>query len=193
MDIKLQFYVLFLSRKLLTHTFLLQIQSTHTFCCKNDLSTLFCWIKSNWLYGLITAANGGDTYTYSYSYYYDGAYHTCCETGEAVPRRDIWPPFVCQNFLIFRSLGRRRGRSQLWRLLHLRSLLQSLVVFDFFPAQEIIRLAFIPKVRMNNFQETLTQGSATAMAEATMTDQEELALPRFSQDLESDQPRYLDL
>ena len=40
MDIKLQFYVLFLSRKLLTHTFLLQIQSTHTFCCKNDLSTL---------------------------------------------------------------------------------------------------------------------------------------------------------
>ena len=40
MDIKLQFYVLFLSRKLLMHTFLLQIQSTHTFCCKNDLSTL---------------------------------------------------------------------------------------------------------------------------------------------------------
>ena len=40
LDIKLQFYVLFLSRKLLTHTFLLQIQSTHTFCCKNDLSTL---------------------------------------------------------------------------------------------------------------------------------------------------------
>ena len=36
----MQFYVLFLSRKLLTHTFLLQIQSTHTFCCKNDLSTL---------------------------------------------------------------------------------------------------------------------------------------------------------
>ena len=73
------------------------------------------------------------------------------------------------------------------------SLSQSLVVFDFFPAQEIIRLAFIPKVRMNNFQETLTQGSATAMAEATMTDQEELALPRFSQGLGSDQLRYLDI
>ena len=72
------------------------------------------------------------------------------------------------------------------------SLSQSLVVFDFIPAQEIICLAFIPKIRMNNFQETLTQGSATAMAEATMTDQEELALPRFSQGLESDQPRYLD-
>ena len=74
------------------------------------------------------------------------------------------------------------------------SLSQSLVVFDFFPAQEIICLAFIPKERLNeNFQETLTQGSATATAEATMTDQEELALPRFSQDPGSDQPRYLDL
>ena len=73
------------------------------------------------------------------------------------------------------------------------SLSQSLVVFDFFPGQEIICLAFIPRERLNNFQETLTQGSATATAEATMTDQEELALPRFSQDLESDQPRYLDL
>ena len=73
------------------------------------------------------------------------------------------------------------------------SLSQSLVVFYFLPAQEIICLAFILKERLNNFQETLTQGSATATAEATMTDQEELALPRFSQDLESDQPRYLDL
>ena len=72
------------------------------------------------------------------------------------------------------------------------SLSQSLVVFDFFSAQEIIYLAFIPKERLNeNFQETLTQGSATATAEATMTDQEELALPRFSQDLESDKPRYI--
>ena len=74
------------------------------------------------------------------------------------------------------------------------SLSQSLVVFDFFSAQEIIYLAFIPKERLNeNFQATLTQGSATATAEATMTDQEERALPRFSQGRGSDQPRYLDL
>ena len=72
------------------------------------------------------------------------------------------------------------------------SLSQSLIVSDFFPAQEIICLAFIPKERLNDsFQATLTQGSVTATAEATMTDQEELALPRFSQDLEFDQPRYI--
>ena len=65
-------------------------------------------------------------------------------------------------------------------------------MFDFFPAQEIICLTLIPKERLNeNFQETLTQGSATGMAEATMTDQEELALPRFSQGLGSDQLRYI--